>query len=146
MSKTALVENKKRPSKKSAWTIPAISDYPSRAAWEAASLKKVLDSRELLRLLVTLHERRVIVLRAAASERLAAGASYRQIGEELWLSPQTISGIKKSFAGEGYRSYADLSKGKRKKKQSNPSDRVILQRPEGRRIRTKYGVKYFKYL
>ena len=136
----------KKSNKKSLWVVPAVNNYSSRTVWEAASWEKVLGSKKLLQLLITPYERRAIVLRAAAIERLATGASYRQIGEELWLSPQTISGIKKSLVGEGYRSYADLSRGKRKKKQSDSLVRVSLRRPEGRRVKTKYGVKYFRYL
>src|SRR3989304_524996 len=93
--------------------IPPVTAYSSRAAWEAACWRNLRESKELLEVLVTAHERRNLVLRAAALDRLISGKSYRQIGRELWLSPQTISGIKKAIRESGYRSYLERSKKER---------------------------------
>lgn len=135
--------------KKSAWIVPTVSEYPSRATWETASWERVLSSKRLLLLLVTDHERRAIVLRAAALERLIAGMSYRQIGKELWLSPQTISGVRKALAEKHYRSYLGRSITERKKRKYGSSTAVArvraLPRPEGRPRRTKYGTVYVRY-
>src|SRR3989344_1103039 len=86
--------------------IPPIDAYTSRKEWEGACWKKILESKDELGLIITSFERRNIVLRAAAIDRLFSGKSYRKIGEELWLSPQTISGIQKALKENGYKSHA----------------------------------------
>ncbi|OGY99518.1 MAG: hypothetical protein A2945_01520 [Candidatus Liptonbacteria bacterium RIFCSPLOWO2_01_FULL_52_25] len=103
--------SKKEPMK----TLP-LGDYTSRKEWEDACWKKIVESEELLQLLITSHERHDIVMRAAAIDGLASGKSYRKIAEELWLSSQTISGIKKAMDEKAYRSYLERSKKGRKKK------------------------------
>lgn len=119
--------------------ISPIDTYSSRAEWEVVCWRNILESKELLRVLVTSHERRIFVLRAAAMERLISGKSYRQIGKELWLSPQTISGVKKAMSENGYRSYLERSKKERKKKSYGPAPKSFRARSRGRTIRTKYG-------
>ena len=93
----------------------------------------------MLGTLTTSRERRNLVLRAAAMDRLITGKSYRQIGKELWLSPQTISGIKKAMRENGYRSYLERSKKERKKRSYGLTPKSFATRPRGRTIRTKYG-------
>lgn len=85
--------------------MPPVDQYPSRKEWEAASWKRLICATAKLEPLLTTGERRALVMRAAALERLAAGVSYRRIADELWLSPQTISALKKSVREQGYRSY-----------------------------------------
>lgn len=134
--------------KKLTWSAPAVGTYPSRAQWVAACWGKICASKELLAALVTAHEREIIVLRAATLDRLAAGVSYREIGKELWVSPQTISGIKKALAEKHYRSYLNRSVTERKKRKYDSSAVVATarrSRPEGRPRRTKYGTVYVKY-
>ncbi|MFH1161789.1 MAG: hypothetical protein V1696_00730 [Candidatus Jorgensenbacteria bacterium] len=121
---------------------PPVSDYPSRAAWEAACWKKLAASQGLLRLLITAYERHDLVMRAAALDRILSGKSYRQIGEELWLSPQTVSGIKKAFKEKNYRSYLERSKTERKKRIYHSLRHPAQARPHGRPVRTKYGIVY----
>ena len=127
--------------KKELVNMPPISDYASRKEWEAACWKKIAGSEKLLWLLVTSHERHDIVMRAAAVDGIASGKSYRTIGAELWLSPQTISGIKKALSEKAYNSYRERSKKERKKRVYS----IIESRERKRRgtpRRTKYGVLY----
>lgn len=131
--------------KKEAGNFPQISDYSSRLEWESIYWQKILKSKELLQLLITSHERHGLVMRAAALDRLIAGRSYRQIGAELWLSPQTISGIKKALKEKSYRSYLERSKKERKKKKYSSSPTPFKSRPYGRPHRTKYGAIYLPY-
>ena len=128
--------------KKALVAIPPIGHHPSRKKWEAASWEKILKSEDLLRLLITSHERHDLVMRAAALDRLFSGKSYKQIGEELWLSPQTVSGIKKAALSKTYRSYLERSKKERKKKIYSSKIKVGKIRPFGRPRRTKYGIVY----
>ena len=125
--------------------LPPINNYSSRLEWESACWQKILKSKELLRLLITSHERRNLVMRVAALNRLIAGRSYRQIGEELWLSPQTISGIKKALKEKSYRSYLERSKKERKKREYSSIPAPFKPRPRGRPHRTKYGTIYMPY-
>ena len=133
--------------KRGSTAIPPIDNYHSRQEWEIACWRKILESKELLSLLVTSHERRNLVRRAAAIDRLISGKSYRKIGNELWLSPQTISAIKKAINERAYRSYLERSQKERKKRKysSDPVSAKSRAKPRGRPIRTKYGTIYMPY-
>ena len=120
--------------------MPSINDYSSRKEWEAAYWERIIQSKELLQLLTTSHERHDLVMRAAAIDDISVGKTYRKIGEELWLSHQTISGIKKAVSERGYKSYLERSKKDRKKK--NYSFTLTHRRRQGTPRRTKYGKLY----
>jgi len=126
-------------------TLPTIKNYSSRKEWEAACWRKVLKSEELLNLLITPNEKRDLAIRAGVMEGLLVGKSYSQIGEELWASSQTISGIKKALSEKGYKSYQERSKTERKKRKYSPLPYLNRKppRPEGKPRRTKYGTIYF---
>ena len=127
--------------KKDRVKMPAINDYSSRKEWEVAYWKNIVESGELLQLLITPHERHNIIMRAATLEGLSSGKSYKIIGEELWLSPQTISSIKKAAHEKSYRSYRDRGKSERKKK-TYSTIKVPRNKPKRIFRRTKYGVLY----
>ncbi len=121
--------------------MPPASSYPSRTEWEAACWKKTNEYDELLQLLITSYERHHIVMRAVTLERLASGKSYKEIGKELWLSPQTISSIKKAASEKAYRSYLERSK-KGKKKRIYSVIKSPRRKSKGTPRRTKYGILY----
>lgn len=122
--------------------LPSISDSPSRREWENICWEKILKSKELLRLLITSNERHNLTMRVAALNRLISGKNYRQISEELWLSPQTISGIKKAFKEKSYQSYLERSKKERKKKKYSFDQKPFKPKSGGIPRRTKYGTIY----
>lgn len=122
--------------------LPPLGAYASRSEWEKDCWQKISASQGLLELIVTPYERRSLVLRAAARDSIAAGKSYRKIGEELWLSPQTVSGLKKALSEKSYRSYRERSKKERKKRVLSSSGKPRRPRPEGIPRRTKYGILY----
>ena len=124
--------------------IPEVSSFRSRKEWEEGCWQKILGSRRALELIITPHERHDLVMRVAALNFLETGKSYRQIGRELWLSPQTISGIKKSSKEGGYRSYSERSKKERKPKNYSPNKKPRSTRPEGIPRPTKYGTIYIR--
>ena len=95
---------------------PLISKYSSREEWLDNYWQKLIQSKDILKIIITPHERRDLVIRAAAIDLIQSGKSYRQISKELWLSPQTISCLKKALAENGYKSYQERSKTERKKK------------------------------
>jgi len=140
-------------SKKESIAIPSIDNYSSREEWETACWRKILESKELLPLLITSHERRDLVRRAAAMDMLISGKSYQEIGNELWVSPQTISVIKKAMNENAYRSYLERSHRERKKRKYSPSlvsakssvSAKSRARPYGRPRRTKYGTIHMPY-
>ena len=125
--------------------MPPIESFSSHKEWETAYWRKISESKELLQLLITTYERRNIVRRAAALEGLAAGKSYRQISRELWLSPQTVSAIKKAVSEKNYRSYLERSKKERKKRKYSSDQVAARSKPKGRPHRTKYGTIYLPY-
>ena len=87
-------------------------------------------------------------MRVAALDGLMFGKSYKDIGDELWLSPQTISGIKKVLKENNYRSYLERSKKERKKRRygSKPDiSRSNNPRHLGKAHKTKYGTIYSEY-
>ncbi|KKU91719.1 MAG: hypothetical protein UY23_C0001G0325 [Candidatus Jorgensenbacteria bacterium GW2011_GWA1_48_11] len=125
------------------FVLPSVDKFSSRKEWEDVCSRIILNYPDLLRLLMTTHERRVLVVRVAALQAIAAGKNYRQIGQELWLSPQTISGIGKAIKERSYRSYLERSKNERKKRIY--SDGSVVSKSErrgGLRRRTKYGTIY----
>ncbi|MBU6142052.1 hypothetical protein KGO95_02960 [Patescibacteria group bacterium] len=90
-------------------TILSSSEYETREAWKKeiwtrladglASMDLSGDVNEFLSTVITQKERDQIINRFAAIALLREGKSYKEIGEILWLSPQTISAIKKSIRG-----------------------------------------------
>lgn len=130
--------------KKKLIKMPPLKDYHSRQEWEAACWQKILNSKELLSLLITSYERHDLVKRAIAIDRLMIGKTYQQIAEELLISPQTISVIKKAIKEKVYRSYP-ARKERRKKEYSVDERPIKRKRPKGRPRRTKYGTIYIPY-
>ena len=123
-------------------TLPDVNLFASRKEWEEACWRKLLQSKKWLHRIITPYERHNIIMRAAAAHRLNKGASYNDIGKELWLSPQTISTIKKGMNG-GYQSYAERGKTERKKRvYSSMSHSSRQHRKIGIPRRTKYGTVY----
>ena len=126
--------------------MPSLNRYSSRKEWEGACWQKILASEELLGLLTTSNERHDLVMRAVALDRLSNGKTYSKISEELSISPQTISLIKKSILEKNYRSYFERSKKERKRRIYSSSYGSRLTRPKqksiGMRRRTKYGTIY----
>jgi len=124
-------------------TLPSLKNYASRKDWEIVCWDKILSSKNLLNSLITFNERHNIILRAAAVKEILFGKTYKEIGEELLLSPQTISEIKKALKGSNYQSYRERGKTERKKKVYSPGPK---RKPKfehagemGFYRRTKYG-------
>ncbi|MFH1193008.1 MAG: Trp family transcriptional regulator [Candidatus Jorgensenbacteria bacterium] len=134
--------NKVNTKESAEFTFPSVHNYPSRKEWERACWGKLLKSKNLIALLATPNERRNLVMRAAVTERINAGKKYRQIAEELWLSPQTISSIRKALSENGYRSYRERGKTERKKKVYYSLFPPREHQRRGRPVRTKYGTVY----
>ena len=87
--------------------IPSLEKFKSRKEWEKyvwnkliGELAKAVSVDEVgrsLDKLLTAHEKKQMIKRAAAASFLEEGKSYRDIGKLLWLSSSTISAIKKSL-------------------------------------------------
>jgi len=122
--------------------LPSAKNYSSRKEWEDACWKKILKSEKLLNRLITANEKHDLIIRAAVTEKLLAGESYLNISKELWVSSQTISGIKQTLNKE-YKSYQERNKIAGKKKIYSPGPK---RKPKfehagemGFYRRTKYG-------
>jgi len=125
--------------------LPPLNCYSFRKEWEDACWQKILKSKDILKLLTTPNERHNLVMRAAVIDAINSGKKYREIAEELWLSPQTISAIKKALKENNYRSYRERGKIERKRKVYSPVLNTKRKRYRGRPIRTKYGTIYLPY-
>jgi len=90
--------------------IADMQNFKSRKEWEEYVWKKIvadlaeIDSSQridqFLNMLLTAHEKKQVINRASAISLLKQGKSYSQVGEILWLSPNTISAIRKSMRGQ----------------------------------------------
>lgn len=124
-------------------TLPSLKNYASREDWEVACWKKISASRKSLSALITFSERHNIVLRAAAANMFYLGKTYKEIGAELLVSPQTISEAKRILKGSNYRSYRERGKTERKNKvySSGPKQKSKSEHVGdiGFYRRTKYG-------
>jgi len=127
--------------------IPLIKHHTSRAAWNDAAwetllaycvtLKEITTLKSFLELISTPYEQRAMIRRAAVLSRLAHGHSYREIRKELFLTPQTISSLKRALDTQQYRSYRERGKTERKKKIYSPVSQTKQTRT--RKHRTKFG-------
>jgi sulfite reductase beta subunit-like hemoprotein len=86
MSKDQSIIKEKDINKKEFVALPSVGDYLSRQEWEKACWQKLSKSNKLLGLLMTSHERRDLVMRAAIIKGIVSGKSYRQISKELFVS------------------------------------------------------------
>ncbi len=126
--------------KKKKMHISLISHYPSRKEWESASWEIIVRSPDILNALTTPRERHDLVMRTAVIERIHSGKSYREIGKELWCSPQTISSIKKALYEKKYRSYRERGKTERKKRVYSSFSRRAEREPKKRKAYRDYGM------
>ena len=126
-------------------SVPSVYKFGSRKEWEVHVWKKLVEGlakatssqgiERSLEMLVTAHERKQIIKRAAAVSLLRQGKTYREIGEMLWLSPTTISAIRKSMrVGEGY--VSRYTRRKKREKLQKP-----LTKKEWRRLRFKLWIE-----
>ena len=135
-------------------SIPLVTKYATRNDWEEAVWTIMTEHlahaavgneiRKILEAVTTPAERHCVILRLAALHRLAHGVSYRTIGKELWLSPQTTSSLVKAARTKLYRSYYDRGKTERKRKQYSSNQKTKKPRPHGWARKTKYGTIYMR--
>lgn len=113
-----------------------VSKFKSRKDWSVAVWQKLLkDIRNpalsaALDSLLSSYEKQIIVNRLAAVSLIKEGKTYRQIGEELWLSPITIRAVKKVLtnnSGKDYESYRLISNNR---KAGLAAKRAAIRRPE----------------
>ncbi|MDO8466958.1 MAG: Trp family transcriptional regulator [bacterium] len=96
-----------------------LEQFKSRAEWDRFMWDKVVEklaraksNREvegILNKLLGEHERNLMLRRLTTILLIQDGLSYSQIGEVLWLSPNTISAVKKSLLSNKYYSWRRLA-------------------------------------
>lgn len=105
------------------------SKFNSKKEWEDYVWSKFLENiktiksderlKAFLNDLFSASEKKLIINRLAALAMIRAGKTYKEIEEALWISPSTISALKKSFRQKGaYQSnryYAERSKQRKRK-------------------------------
>lgn len=116
------------------------SEFVNGKGWEEKIWKKFLEDIEdaghdhktakFLDNILTTSEKKIISKRLAALVLIKSGKSYRDIGKMLWISPATVSALKKSVCGESYyqssRFYAEKSKSEKAKKIKKVPSPTIL--------------------
>jgi len=87
-----------------------------------SEVKKFLES------LLSEKERRFLLRRLAVVALLRSGKSYKDIGRILWVSPQTISTIKRNFLGKSkqYRSHRSIHPKKQGEPRKLPNDNLAV--------------------
>ncbi len=75
-----------------------------------AAIKSKNEIKQIMENLITQDEKKMVLRRLAVLALLHEGKSYQEIGEILWVSPQTISTIKKNSTGliGNYKSYRNF--------------------------------------
>ena len=99
-----------------------VSKFKSRREWESflwiafveqlVSAKSKTSLRNKLEKVLSEAEKQIILKRITAVMLIREGKSYKEIGELLWISPSTISSIKKNFwtNSAGYKSRRQIEK------------------------------------
>ncbi|MFH1162307.1 MAG: Trp family transcriptional regulator [Candidatus Jorgensenbacteria bacterium] len=107
--------------------MSATAKLQPRKKWEGLAWQKFLETAErassdrklnlLLDSVLSASEKRLMVRRLAIMALIGQGKTYREIGRRLWLSPSTVSAIKKGMGGHSlYRSRRESDKEARKRK------------------------------
>ncbi len=115
-----------------------IAKFQSRKEWENFVWQKLLenirgikskkDLGEFLDSLMSEDERKMVIKRLLAISLLKQGKTYKEIGEILWLSPNTISAIKKSIGSDlGYRSDVMLNEKRRANNKLKRLDKIKIK-------------------
>ncbi len=116
-----------------------ISQFKSRKEWEESVWNIFLENieksenrkqmKEFLNNLLTAKEKKFLVKRLIAIALIKEGKTYREIGEILWISPSTISAIKKSINNRSiYQSSRNFNKkiNSNKKRMKGVSESTII--------------------
>lgn len=104
-----------------------IESFGSRKEWMdfvwSEILKDIKNPRSaaIFNALMTAHEKEIFVNRLAAISRIKRGDGYREISEELWLSPTTIGSLKKLITNNSNKEYESYNKFKSKNK---PAEKI----------------------
>lgn len=136
--------------------VPLSDDFKTRAEWEQKAwqlfIKEIASRSEqeiskILNNILTLHERRTALLRLAVINRIEHGASYKEIGRELGVSPQVVSALRRALAEKALVSYWQRSKTERKRRSSSSLLPTKVSNPHysRRKRRTKYGTFYSNF-
>jgi len=107
-----------------------LEGFKSRKEWEnylierfLEIIKKIDSPKEIaifLNKLLSNEEKNIISRRLAAIALLKEGKTYKEISEILWISPATISAIKKSILNsKNYRSNYEFYKKKKAEEEKN---------------------------
>lgn len=103
--------------------------FKSKKEWEDFVWSKFLENaektksnkqlRNFLDGLLTINEKKFVIKRLVALAMIKAGKTYKEIEETLWVSPSTVSALKKSvFLNSSYQSnrhYAEKSRNEKRK-------------------------------
>ncbi|MBI4993853.1 hypothetical protein HZC33_02780 [Candidatus Wolfebacteria bacterium] len=101
-----------------------LDEFKSRKEWEEfiwvnflediLKIKSAKELKENLEIVISKKEKQFIIKRLLAVYFISKGKKYREIGDYLWISPSTISAIKKAVLGKiNYQARDPLNKFKK---------------------------------
>ena len=122
--------------------LPPRQSFSSRAAWEKACWRHIIEKEKLLSRITTASERHDIVMRAACLQALVQGKSYRDISRELSLSLQTISSVRHTVDGGHYQSYAESAETKKQSGEKHSLKKPRHYRDSDERRPAKHYIRY----
>jgi len=109
--------------------------FKSRKEWEefvwknfVARIRETKTNEQLEKFLgnvISAREKRFIINRIATISFLKEGKNYREIGELLWVSPVTISAIKRSLFN--HQEYVNNQATKKKKQKTKERDKDLIE-------------------
>jgi len=109
--------------------------FKSRKEWEefvwknfVIRIRETKTNEQLEKLLgnvISAREKRFIINRIATISFLKEGKNYREIGELLWVSPVTISAIKRSLFN--HQEYTNNRATKKKKQKTKKQDKNLVE-------------------
>lgn len=109
------------------------ADEWSEKLWErilegVANSRSKKEVQKFLESILSERERTFLLRRLAILALIQSGKSYKEIGEILWVSPQTVSTIKKNFSGNTgrYRGHKKLKGGARNKRGESVTSSVTI--------------------
>lgn len=106
--------------------IKLLDNFSSRQKWKDylwkelikkfSELKSENQLEIFLNKLLTKKEKDILIKRLMIMVLIQKGKSYKEISEMLWLSPNTVSAIKKGLKNFEYKSYFEILKDKKNNK------------------------------
>ncbi len=121
--------------------MKSLNQFSSRKEWEnhlweefIKILSKISSENQTLKflnILLTKREKENLIKKLVVIALIRKGKNYKEISELLWLSPNTVSAVKKGLKNSLYESYQEISKNRnsirsKREQKSKKSERITM--------------------